>query len=61
MPGKASKEARKHISPGRLGVYEAIKGRLGKRSAARIANAGASRSGRSRMARKAARTRRQRG
>jgi len=49
------------IVAGRRDVYEALKGRLGKTSAARIANAGKTHSDRSRMARKAARTRKQRG
>jgi hypothetical protein len=46
---------------GRGKVYEALKGRLGKTRAARIANAGQTGADRSRMAKKAARTRRRRG
>lgn len=59
MPGKASKAARQHITKGRLGAYEAIRGSgMSKSSAARIANAGKTKTGRSAMAKKAARTRR---
>ena len=55
MPGKKKyRGARKH-------VYEKLKGRLGKRLAAAIANKGKTRSGRSEMARRAARTRKRRG
>ncbi|RZF06021.1 hypothetical protein [Streptomyces albidoflavus] len=42
-------------------VYEALKGRLGKTRAAKIANAGKTHADRSRMAKKAARTRKARG
>jgi hypothetical protein len=49
------------IVAGRGRVYEALKGRLGKRSAARIANAGKTHEQRSRMAKKAARTRKAKG
>ncbi|MFI9244158.1 hypothetical protein ACIGXF_16570 [Streptomyces sp. NPDC053086] len=42
-------------------VYEALKGRLGKTSAAKIANAGKTHADRSRMAKKAARTRKAKG
>jgi len=42
-------------------VYEKLKRRYGTRTAARIANAGHTKAGRSRMAKKAARTRRRRG
>lgn len=45
------------IAAGRRKAYEAMKGKLGKGAAARIANAGKSKAGRSRMAKKAARTR----
>lgn len=55
MPGNRTyKGARKN-------VYERLKGRLGKRLAAAIANKGKSFAGRSAMARKAARTRKRRG
>jgi hypothetical protein len=49
------------ITPGRRQVYERLKGRMGKRRAAMIANAGRTRAGRKQMARKAARTRKARG
>lgn len=50
------------ITKGRRKAYEAIKAQgHTKKSAARIANAGKTRAGRSRMAKKAARTRRRRG
>ncbi|MGW4974130.1 hypothetical protein ACWEP3_30355 [Streptomyces albidoflavus] len=49
------------IVAGRGRVYEALKGRLGKTRAAKIANAGKTHADRSRMAKKAARTRRARG
>jgi hypothetical protein len=49
------------ITPGRRDVYEKLKGKMGKRKAARIANAGKTSAGRSRMAKKAARTRKSRG
>jgi hypothetical protein len=52
-------KGRGHITKGRRPVYKALK-REGytKKSAARIANAGKTKAGRSRMAKKAARTRR---
>jgi hypothetical protein len=54
MPGKKLAS----ITPKRRGVYEAIKrSGLSKASAARIANAGKTRKGRVKMARKAARSR----
>ena len=57
MPGKRLKS----ITPGRRAVYEALKQHgLSKTRAAKIANAGKTRKGRSAMARKAARTRRHR-
>jgi hypothetical protein len=46
-----------NVPASRSGAYEAIKKKLGKRSAARIAWAGVTKAGRSRMARKAARHR----
>jgi hypothetical protein len=47
------------ITPGRRNVYDALLRRgKSKTSAAKIANAGKTKAGRSRMARKAARTRR---
>ncbi len=49
------------IAANRRHVYEKLKTRLGTRSAARIANAGKTRAGRSLMSRKAARTRKARG
>jgi hypothetical protein len=49
------------IVAGRRDVYEALKGRMGKTRAAKIANAGKTHADRSRMAKKAARTRKQRG
>ena len=49
------------ITPGRRDVYEKLKGRYGKTRAAKIANAGKTHAGRSKMARKAARTRKRRG
>jgi hypothetical protein len=57
MPGNRLRS----ITPGRRDVYEALKGRYGKTRAAKIANAGKSAAGRSRMGRKAARTRKRRG
>lgn len=55
MPGKRLKS----ITPGRRNVYETLKGKgMSKEMAARIANAGKTKAGRSRMARKAARSRR---
>lgn len=57
MPGKAAKVARQKLG-NRVKAYEAIKGEgLSKESAAQIANAGRTKAGRKRMARKAARTR----
>ena len=56
MPG------RKYASIKRPRVYEALKRRgYSKTKAAKISNAGTSRAARSRMARKAARTRKRRG
>ncbi len=49
------------IVAGRGKVYEALKGRMGKARAARIANAGQTKADRSRMAKKAARTRKAKG
>jgi hypothetical protein len=49
------------IVAGRRKVYEALKPRMGKTRAAKIANAGKTHADRSRMAKKAARTRKQRG
>lgn len=49
------------ITPGREHVYEKLKKTMGKKKAARIANAGKTKTGRSRMAKKAARTRKRRG
>jgi len=49
------------IVAGRRNVYEALKGRLGKARAAKIANAGRTKADRSRMAKKAARSRKQPG
>lgn len=58
MPGNRLKS----ITPGRRDVYERLKAKgMSKRKAARIANAGKTKAGRSAMARKAARTRRRRG
>jgi hypothetical protein len=55
MPGKRLAS----IAPKRRKVYESLKrSGLSKSSAARIANAGKTRKGRSKMARKAARSRR---
>jgi hypothetical protein len=51
MPG------RKKFKGSRPHVYERLKGKLGKRLAAAIANKGKTKAGRSAMARKAARTR----
>lgn len=58
MPGKTHGG---RITPGRADVYEALR-RQGhtKKSAAKIANAGKTKAGRSRMAKKAARTRKRR-
>ncbi len=49
------------ITPGREDVYEALKPKYGKTKAAKIANAGKTHADRSRMAKKAARTRKARG
>lgn len=49
------------IAAGREDVYERLKTRYGKTKAAKIANAGKTKIGRVRMARKAARTRKMRG
>lgn len=57
MPGKKMRG----ITPGRVSVYERLKTRMSKRKAARIANAGKTKAGRSRMAKKAARARARRG
>jgi hypothetical protein len=57
MPGNRLKS----ITPGRRRVYEALKKHgFSKMRAAKIANAGKTRAGRSRMARKAARSRKRR-
>jgi hypothetical protein len=58
MPGRTHGG---HITPGRTNVYEALKARMGKARAAKIANAGKTHTERSRMAKKAARTRKKRG
>lgn len=55
MPG------RKKYHGARPNVYERLKGKLGKRLAAAIANKGKTRAGRSAMARRAAATRKRRG
>lgn len=57
MPGNRLRS----IAAGRRDVYEALKGRMGKTRAAKIANAGKTKTGRSTMAKKAARTRKARG
>lgn len=58
MPGKRLKS----IAKNRQNVYEALKRRgMSKRKAAKIANAGKTKVGRHRMAKKAARTRSRRG
>ena len=57
MPGKRLRS----ITPGRRRVYESLKASgMSKASAARIANKGKTRKGRSAMSRKAARTRKRR-
>jgi hypothetical protein len=56
VPGKRLNS----IAKGRRHVYERLKGSMGKRRAAMIANAGKTRAGRSAMARKASRTRKRR-
>jgi hypothetical protein len=57
MPGKRLKS----ITPGRRKVYEKLRsGGMSKGAAARIANAGKTKVGRSKMARKAARKRKRR-
>jgi uncharacterized protein (DUF302 family) len=54
VPGKKLKS----IAPGRRDVYEALKRQgMSKSTSAKIANAGKTRGGRSKMAKKAARTR----
>jgi hypothetical protein len=58
MPGRTHGG---HITPGRTNVYEALKNRLGKTRAAKIANAGKTHQARSRMAKAGARTRKKRG
>jgi hypothetical protein len=50
-----------HIAKGRHDVYDELAPKLGKKRAAQIANAGATAQGRSRMAKKAARTRKAEG
>lgn len=51
-----------YIAPGRRKVYDALRRRgFSKKKAAKIANAGKTKAGRSNMARKAARTRKARG
>ena len=58
MPGKRTRG----ITPGRRDVYEKLRKKgMPKKKAARIANAGKTKAGRSRMAKKAARTRARRG
>ena len=58
MPG--GKKAR-GVTPGRRDVYEALKRKgFTKKKAAKIANAGKTKAGRSSMAKKAARTRKRR-
>jgi hypothetical protein len=58
MPGNRLKS----ITPGRRAVYERLKAKgMSKKKAAKIANAGKTHTGRSRMAKKAARTRKRRG
>lgn len=49
------------ITKGRRHVYERLKGKMGKTRAAKIANAGKTKAGRSKMAKKAARTRKAKG
>lgn len=57
MPGR-----KRGITPGRVDVYEKLRGKgMSKKKAARIANAGKTKAGRSKMAKKAARTRQRRG
>jgi hypothetical protein len=57
MPGNRLRS----IAANRRNVYEALKGRMGKARAAKIANAGTTHAKRSLMSRKAARTRKRRG
>jgi hypothetical protein len=57
MPGNRLRS----IAANRRNVYEALKGRMGKTRAAKIANAGKTHEQRSLMSRKAARTRKRRG
>lgn len=54
MPGKTHGG---HITAQRGHVYDKLKRTMSKKKAARIANAGKTKAGRTRMARKAARTR----
>ena len=56
----ARKKRKGYIAPGRRKVYNRLKKRLGKSFAAAIANGGITFAGRSRMARKAAQTRKRR-
>lgn len=61
MPGRASGAARKRFGK-RVNVYEALKeSGKSKKVAAKITNSGKTKAGRSRMAKKAARTRKRRG
>jgi hypothetical protein len=57
MPGNRLRT----IAANRRNVYEALKGRMGKTRAAKIANAGKTHQARSRMAKAGARTRKRRG
>lgn len=57
MPGKRATAAAKKRFGARMPVYEALKGKMGKTAAAKIANAGRTKAGRSRMAKKASRSR----
>ena len=62
MPGKGTKQRLKSIAANRQNVYEALKRQgYSKAKAAKIANAGKTKPGRRRMAKKAARTRKLRG
>lgn len=49
------------ITPGRAHVYDSLKKKMSKKKAAKIANAGKTKTGRSKMAKKAAKTRKRRG
>ncbi|MCC5574488.1 hypothetical protein IMZ11_02385 [Microtetraspora sp. AC03309] len=61
MPKNAGKSGHiRGITPGREDVYRELKPRYGKTKAAKIANAGKTNEQRSRMAKKAARTRKAR-